>query len=77
MKRAATVFQGVLIFIFFLIGSQKSFSQIHSSGLLFDGIDDYFTIPNNATYNFCAGDFTIELGVKIFRYQKPLFNSES
>src|SRR5690349_3395125 len=72
MKRAATFFRGVLIFIFLLVSSQISFSQINSTGLLFDGINDQVYIPGNSIYGVGTGDFTIEMWVKIFSRQKDI-----
>ena len=58
-----------------LMQSVSSHAQINSSGLLFDGVDDYISIPHIPAYNIGTGDFTIEMWVRIHQYQVGLFTA--
>ncbi|HLG34523.1 MAG TPA: DNRLRE domain-containing protein [Bacteroidia bacterium] len=52
-----------------IIFSASASAQINSSGLQFDGVDDYVQIPAISAYNIGTGDFTIEMWVKMNTYQ--------
>jgi hypothetical protein len=72
MRNPAPQLIKVLFFFFSISIYTPAFSQINSSGLLFDGFDDYATIPQNNAYNLGTGDFTIETWVRMYFYQKNI-----
>jgi len=55
------------------VNHKGTFVPIKISGLNFDGIDDYVSVPDSARLKFGSGDFTLELWLKTTETKKSTF----